>query len=106
MARDEDNTLENEVEAADAIYFGQVKPRLEASEQIHKSLQTPRVYYNNPSEVVYVPPRGRIRTELRKILRESDKDVPVDLSDWADGRCYAVYFNLMGVEKYDPKKHN
>lgn len=66
--------------------------------------ENPRVYHQHPSEVIYVPRRSEIKSRLRKML-EKDSKLPNDFSNWSEERCYAVYFRLMRVEKFDPRKH-
>jgi len=67
--------------------------------------QNTRIYYENPSEVIQVPRKSQIISILKRMLQK-EGEVPDDFADWPTSRYYATYFELMGVEKYDPQKHS
>jgi hypothetical protein len=80
--------------------------RLETMPFLKREISFARIYDNHPSEVISVPRRKEIRAKLARLLRKSDGKVPETFKDWSVKQCYAVYFKEMGVEKYDPAKHD
>lgn len=64
-----------------------------------------KIYYQKPSEVVFVPRRTQIKGIVKSLLRD-EGNLPETFDDWTIQGYYSAYFGLMGVEKYDPQKHN